>query len=261
MLRLVTDFLAYLKAVFVETWQKVFTLFDILGIALFIYPKLAGGLANDESLVRTIGGLIFLVSFLLANFSLYRQLTEATSYQADIRLKILEQDFGHSYGGSRSPFREVPKSSYGFNKQGIPDWCSLWAKINIANIGYERGQLVWEFDKAKTKLPPLFIHDKAEVEFYVPPSLEGRRSCKMDFHLDVLLAEREPHAFAQSLKALVKSKARYQVVLSYKTRRVDGESEARQLFIKGDFKGLYEKVLKYWSENGFKDLADLARIV
>jgi len=41
MTKLITDFLAYLKAVFGETWKKVFTLFDILGMALFFYPKLA----------------------------------------------------------------------------------------------------------------------------------------------------------------------------------------------------------------------------
>jgi hypothetical protein len=260
MSKLIIDFLSYLKAVFVETWQKVFTLFDILGIALFVYPKLAGSIANDESLIRTIGGLIFLISFLLANFALYRQLAEATSYQANIRLEVLEKGFGSSYGNGRSPFREMQKNRYGFNKQGLPDWCSLWANIKVANIGYERGQLDWELDEGHTKLPPLFVHDKINVEFCPSGNLEGRSSFKAHFFFDVLLAEREPHAFAQSLKALIKSNKEYQIVLRYKTRRVDGESKAQQLSIKGDFQSLYQEMLNYWDANGFEDLVGLARI-
>jgi len=260
MTKLITDFLAYLKAVFGETWKKVLTLFDILGIALFFYPTLAESLISNESLVRTIGGLIFFISFLLANFSLYSELAESTSYQADIRLEVVEKGFTPSYGSGRSPFREVPKSPYGFDKQGLPDWCYLWANISVVNIGYEKGQLAWELDRAKTRLPSLFAPDKIRVEFYLPASLEGRNSSRADFFLDVLLTEREPHAFAQSLKALVKSKQGYQIMLRHKTKRVGGESETRPLFIKGDFQDFYQKILTYWDNNGFKDLVDLARV-
>jgi hypothetical protein len=263
MSRLIADVLAYLRAVFVETWQKVFTLFDILGVVLFFYPKLAGTLVSDESLARTIGGLVFFISFLLANFALYRKLAEANAYKADIRLEIVERSFSHSHGSGRSPFREVASNPYGFNKQGIPDWCTLWAKIRVANIGYEKGSLDCEIDEAKTKLPPLFAcdPDSSKVSFDSPiRGIEARSASSMDFFFDVLLAEREPRAFARPLKALIKSKQGYQVVLQYKTKRVDGESEARQLSIKGDFHNFYQETQKYWDENGFKELLDLARI-
>jgi hypothetical protein len=260
MTKLITDFLAYLKAVFGETWRMVCTLFDILGIALLFYPKLAENLVSNELLIRTIGGLIFFISFLLANFSLYREMADATSYQADIRLEVLEKGFSHSYGSGRSPFREIPKNPYGFDRQGLPDWCYLWANIGVVNIGYEKGQLAWELDKAKTKLPSLFAPDKVNVEFYPPGSLEGRNSSGADFFFDVLLTEREPYAFAQSLKALVKSKQGYQVVLRYKTKRVDGESSTRELPIIGDFQDFCQEILTYWDKNGFADLVDLARI-
>lgn len=260
MTRLMADFLSYLTAVFGETWRKALTLFDILGVALLLCPKLAEGLVSNELLVRTIGGLVLFVSFFVANFLLYRELAEATSYQADIRLKVVECGFTHSHGGGRSPFPETPKNPYGFDKQGLPDWCCLWANISVANIGYEKGQLAWELDEAKTKLPSLFAHDRTRIKFDHPPSLEGRSSAGAFFSSDILLTEREPHAFAQSLKALIKSKQRYQVVLRYKTKRVDGESGTRRLPIKGDFQDLYHEMLTYWDKNGFGDLADLARV-
>jgi len=260
MTKFITDFLAYLKSVFGTTWKIAFTVFDILGIGLFFCPKLAEGLVNNELLVRAIGGLIFFISFLLANFFLYRELAEATSYQAEIRLEVVEKGFTHSHGGGRTPFREIPKNPYGFDKQGLPDWCYLWANIRVVNIGYEKGQLAWELDRAKTKLPSLFASDKISVEFHSPASVEGRHSSRGDFFFDVLLAEREPHAFAQSLKALANSKQRYQVVLRYNTKRVDGESRTRELPIKGDFRGFYQEILTYWGNNGFADLVDLAPI-
>jgi hypothetical protein len=59
MIALIVDLLAYLKAVFIETWQKIFTFFDILGIVLFFYPQIAADLVNDLTFVRIIGLLIF----------------------------------------------------------------------------------------------------------------------------------------------------------------------------------------------------------
>jgi hypothetical protein len=40
-----------------------------------LFPHLAQGLVDDETLARNIGGVIFFVSFLLANFNLYRKLS------------------------------------------------------------------------------------------------------------------------------------------------------------------------------------------
>lgn len=257
--KLVTDLIAYLKAVFVETWNIVFTLFDVLGIVLFFFPTLANSLVSNEALVRTIGGLIFFSSFLLANFTLYIKLVEESSYKADLRLEVLEKGFHHSYGTRRSPFHEVKENPGGFDKQGLPDWGSLWANIRVANVGFEKGQLIWELDKAKTKLPPLFDSGRISIEFHPPISVAGRSSSRADLFFDALFTEHDPHTFAQSLGALVKSKQRYQVVLRYRTSRVDGESETRELHIKGDFQDLYQKVFEYWEDYGFSDLADAAR--
>ena len=260
MSRLISDLLAYLKAVFVETWQIVFTLFDILGIALFLYPKLASGLVNDESLIRIVGGLIFFASCIWANFSLYRKLTDVIADHADIRLKVLEQGFSSSYNCGRSPFHDAPENPHGVNEQGLPDWCYVWAKIEIENIGYEKGRLVSELDNARTSLPSLFARDTIKVSCPTE-NLEGRKAYNVDCFFDVRLAERDPHAFAKSLKDLVRRKQSYKVVLRYKTNCFGSESQIRRLVIKGDLQGFYEKMITYWDENHFKELADLANLL
>lgn len=76
MATLISDFLAYLKAVFVEGQRFVFTSFEIIGMVLFFFPDVAGSLARNESTVRVIGGLIFFVSFLRANFIVFRKMAQ-----------------------------------------------------------------------------------------------------------------------------------------------------------------------------------------
>jgi HEAT repeat protein len=74
MTELISDYYAYLKAVLVESKQWVFTLFEIVGIALFFFPSLARVIASDELLARVLGAGIFLISFMIANFLAYRDL-------------------------------------------------------------------------------------------------------------------------------------------------------------------------------------------
>ena len=70
------NILDYMKDVFVEGQRYVFTLFDIGGIILYLFPSIAQSLIADVVLTRIIGGLIVVISFLLANFSLYKKLSE-----------------------------------------------------------------------------------------------------------------------------------------------------------------------------------------
>ena len=62
---IVRDAVAYLKAVFAEGKQWVFTLFDILGIILFLSPSLALQLVNDVQFARTLGATIFFIGLFL----------------------------------------------------------------------------------------------------------------------------------------------------------------------------------------------------
>jgi hypothetical protein len=52
-------------------------------------------------------------------------------------------------------------------------------------------------------------------------------------------------AFAQAVKALIESNARYKIVIRYWTKGVEGKSEPRELPIEGSFQGFYQKVLEY----------------
>ena len=65
----------YLKDVFIEGQRSVFTVFDIVGVILFFFPSIAQSLITDIALTRIIGGLIFFISFLWANFNLYKKLS------------------------------------------------------------------------------------------------------------------------------------------------------------------------------------------
>ena len=81
---IVRDAVAYLKAVFAEGKQWVFTLFDILGIILFLSPSLALQLVNDVQFARTLGATIFFISFIFGNFVAYRKLLTTISSLNDL---------------------------------------------------------------------------------------------------------------------------------------------------------------------------------
>ena len=85
----IRDFGAYLNAVFVESQRRLFTAFDVVGIVLFLFPHLAERLTKDVSLVRITGAIIFLVSFVLANFTLYRKTARENSL-----VKLQPDSFG-----------------------------------------------------------------------------------------------------------------------------------------------------------------------
>ena len=78
MRNLVSDFGTYLRAVFVESQTVVLTAFDILGITLFLFPHLAESLVRDELRIRIIGAAVFFLSFLVANFRLYKRMASDT---------------------------------------------------------------------------------------------------------------------------------------------------------------------------------------
>lgn len=253
-------FLKYLVALFEETWQKILVLFSSLGVVLFFYPGLAINIAKDESLIKTIGGGIFFISFVLANYSLYKKLAQEIPNRADVRLDILSVHFGPS-SASRKPFREISVNPYGYTEQGLPGWGTLQVDLRGRNVGcIDADRLIWEFEKAKAKWPPLFDFEKGIVD---PGALINKvaalDSSRGFFFLDVPFAEQNPDAFAQSLRELVKSRKQYQVEIPYRVGSIHGESNTQKLRIKGDFQNFYQEILEYW-EGSHTDLVRLARI-
>lgn len=255
-MKLINAFLNYLRAVFGETWLKVLTIFDILGLILFFRPELAAFLAIDVMLLRIVGGSVVLVSFVLANFSVYMKLSEKFSDQAYINLRIESNEFSPSHGSGAS-FANIKVNDYGFNATGMPDWGSLWCRIKIINIGYERGVLGWEIDEIKTKFPKLFDFHTARVSLTSPNlPVPGRTSRETDLYIDIPFTQRDPILFAKALKDLVKRKQSYQVVLRYWTVRLDDSKKYHELVIKGDFKNFYLKITKHWQNRHLQELID-----
>lgn len=185
---------------------------------------------------------------------------QVPGYEADIWLELVEYGFGRSFGTRRAPFRDIPASPNGFDKQGLPDWGTLWARTRFKNVGLEKGEPVVVVDRSQLELPLLFNENQTSLEFFPPTTVRGRDEVGAHFFFDVLFTEREPSAFARKLKELVSSGQRYRVVLRYHAHSVDGNSEPRELEIAGDFRELYRSVIEYWTDYRFPHLVDLARL-
>jgi hypothetical protein len=247
------NLVGYLKAVFFESWQKVFSFFDLLGVVLFLYPNLANKLAVDEVIIRSIGGGIFFVSFVLANYKVYLNLCVNG---ADIRLSTYLQHFSTDSTG-RNPFRGIEASPDGFNDHGLPCWATLYAQIKTANIGFERGIFRWEIVRSKTKFPSLFNMGDVRYDFRPGLNIPERTSRNVDLFVDLLFTVQDPRLFARQLKKLSKSKERYRLVIRYLTQRVDGETKPKELKIEGGFADFCTEIIDHWHRSGFDELASL----
>lgn len=253
-------FFQYLKEIFFESTQRVFTLFDILGIIILLLPNLTAQYITYAPYIRTIGAIIFFASFFLANYALYKKYA---SDKAEIQMVVGDQFFNSSSGSRSHPINGCRNSPHGFNKEGLPDWGSLYTVIEITNIGLEDGQLRWKLDKEKTKLPQLFDFDNYRIEFN-PPKVIHPRKVPPDapaFFFDIVFTDQDPYKFASAIKDLVLRYEQYEIALQYWTVRVDGDSNPRTLIIKGGFQNFYHSVIKHWEDFGYPDLIDHARIL
>ncbi len=78
-MQFIRDLGSYLRAVFFESQRWVFTAFDLIGIVLFFFPNLTEYLGQNVAIARQIGLIIFVLSFIAANFALYRKLISSAS--------------------------------------------------------------------------------------------------------------------------------------------------------------------------------------
>ena len=255
MTRFSCNLVGYIQAVFIESTQKFLLFFDFLGIFLFFFPNVANSLITNFIVTRSIGISIFILSFFVANFRVYQGLCFDG---ADIRLHVIEQYLNPS-ASDRSPFLNIKGNPSGFNHQGLPDWVSLYAVIELSNIGLEEGKCKYEFDDKRIKFPKIFNLIQINKEFKPLSTISARSTSSSLLFFDLSLNTQDPHYFAREIGILVKSKAKYAVVIRYWTKRVDGETKKRNLKIYGDFKYFYEKIQEYWEDNGFNELARIAR--
>lgn len=242
MKELMSAICAYLKAVLVESKQRIFTLFEILGIALFFLPRLAKTIGSDELLARVLGGGIFLISFMIANFLAYRDLLrQSRKKPADIRLKL--QSVSFRWGSWRSP---MPLGPLRFR-----------IHLDIQNDGNEPGKIrsvsVRQFEMGTNLLgnqpTNLSWHresddpHRASSEIVFPCLIEpGEWSIRVRCDLQVELRETNPMELAKRLRELDE----FLIELHYKYEEFDGTHRQKTLPVQGTFIDFRKRIIRQW---------------
>lgn len=121
-----TLFFRYLKELFLESTQKVFLFFEIIGIVIFFQPDYSDVLSENRALIRLIGGLVFLLSFLFANFAIYRILITLNS-----ELQKLISD----RGAEKAEFNSRLKSEIQRNLERLK---SIWQKVISERAAHQK---------------------------------------------------------------------------------------------------------------------------
>jgi hypothetical protein len=187
-----------------------------------------------------------------------QQLRQIPDSGANIQLRIDAQQFSRCYG-SRSWRQEDPlKSEHGFDPEGVPNWTSLWARLRVANLGFESGDLYLELDSDQSNMPIMFNLPAARVEFLQPLKVPARKVLYPDIFIDIPFTDRTPSGFAKQVGTLLHHGGHYQVVLHYWTESVDGATEPQEFIIEIDFQNFFDEVIEHWKGFGFTSLADIA---
>ena len=182
--------------------------------------------------------------------------------EADIRIEVISASLNCSTGGGGFPDSKVGPS--GLNENGLPKGAIINTKLSFRNVGYKPGELEWEVDYTKTKLPPMFTLEEnlkgSLNEFW---GMNKSRLAQQDYGVEaqpffrLRLAEcKDPLAFAQSLRDLRSEK--HEFVIKYRTKRISGYSKWQSLEIRVNLEKFIEKVSKLWRDEGLDHLAALA---
>jgi len=247
MAELKSDCGAYLKAVLVESKRWIFTLFEFLGIVLFLLPNLAKTIGSDELPARVLGAAIFLMSFMMANLSVYRDLLrQSRKRPADINLKLQSVSFG--WGGW----------------QGLMPMGPLRFRIylDIQNTGNEPGKLesvsVRQFEMGTSLLgsQPTKLSWHRESDDRYRPSSEivfpcliepGEWNIRVRCDLQVELCETDPMKLAKRLCELDE----FLIELHYEYEEFDGTYRQKTLPIQDTFIEFRKRIIREWtSHNG-----------
>ena len=118
------DAWAYTKAVFWDGLQKLFTLFDVLGVIAYFFPALVNQAGLGGLSIRTVGMSMIGVSFVLANFSLYRK----SAKRSEVGFEIIKT----SRGSMRDDIISWRPNQVSF----VDDFdVTVMAQANISNSG------------------------------------------------------------------------------------------------------------------------------
>lgn len=248
------------------TW--LFLILDAVVLALFVVAYFEPSFVLPRWTFWVFIG-VTIVGFIGANVKLFadqqaeigrlqNHIAELQATEVNIHLEVLSQEFSHSYSGTRPPFPVKDKiDAYGFKDNGLPGWASLWANIEARNSGWESGELEWNLDRTRTKIPSMFIiDDSTDGLLGYLRKIEPRERQTTDYYLFFKIAEgyQDPRAFAKALRSLDE----YQITLNYWTQRITGPSEAQSLYLSGDFQHFRQQVVEHWK--GHIELTELAEL-
>jgi hypothetical protein len=214
------------------TW--LFLVLDAVGLALFVIAYFAPSLVLPRWTFWVFIG-VTVVGFVGANVKLFadqqaeigqlqNHIAQLQATEADIHLEVLSQEFSHSNSGTRPPFPVQDKiNAYGFKENGLPGWASLWANIEARNSGWESGELEWNLDRTRIKIPSMFIiDDTTDGSLGYLGKIEPRKRYTADYYLYFKISEgyQDPQAFAKALRSLDE----YQITVNFRTKRITGPS-------------------------------------
>jgi hypothetical protein len=161
-------FFRYLKELFLESTQKVFLLFEIIGIVIFFQPDYSDVLSENRALIQLIGGLVFLLSFLLANYAIYRNLK---SLNSELQKLIKDKD------AEKVEFSSRLKSEIQRNLERLRN---IWQKVAAERRAHQKaghqGEVLY---KALAEI--YIISPMSEFEFLVWNTIKSEQ---VDIGLD-----------------------------------------------------------------------------
>jgi len=251
MKQLFSDMVAYAGATFWGGKKWLLDLFGILGIILYFSPRLAAHLELSELLRQFIGGGVFLLSFVGANFVSYREL----------RRKV-EKKPAHITVRERSAVWQP--SAY---SQGIPInafICDIHLDVN--NEGDEPGRLnIISIERMELGESSFVDDEPSRILWYRESDDPNRGNIAIKFpchveaeawdirfvcRIETRFLVRTPEEWAKRLNHL----RQFSIDLSYEYETMSGKRQKEGLSIQGSFVDFRRRILKGWLREKQYDL-------
>lgn len=249
------------------TW--VFIIQDVFGLFALVMFFFNPG-SSFPWWVSWLFGFSIIVTFGGANLVLFAQL-ESEKQELQDRINEYEDTRANIFfKKTEDHLRPVSKHSDSFphgerafhqhsdylREDGLPIGIIIGAELKGTKRSEEPGDLIWEI--TEIDLPPkLVASDKGSFRWPTGSPFDRIEKFRYEFDAKYELPikiEQDLRSFAQSLSSL----GSYRIVIEYRTRRFDSESETHFLILEGDFRQFRDEICKQW-ERWFSELAQLAK--
>jgi hypothetical protein len=239
---LITDILSYFKVVFGEGIRLVFTLFDVVGVIFFFFPAVGESIGLNVSEARSIGGGIFLASFIIANFLVYQTLLHKTAKKPGT-LDLRKKSALWRNSGSRDGIPVNPLE------------CRIHFKMS--NLGDEPVDLREFSVSSITTTPSYFASQPSSVKWNLESDAPNLQNRQVNFpyrvqqqtlrvtlicSIEINFIGNDGIAFVKQLKEL----SDYAVKFKYAYETMDDKIYERYIDVQGSFDEYRKKTLKDW---------------